>query len=100
MQAFKSLDLNQKSHLTGCDFRIMISNKSRKSDPDELGPAVEEAMHPASGIVDFQQYTEYGSSKVMLAIVWDDGIRSRDCPRKLVQIQRGLLCEQTPDIIV
>jgi hypothetical protein len=30
--------------------------------------------------------------------VESDGIRSRDCPRKWVQIQRGLLCERNAEI--
>jgi Ca2+-binding EF-hand superfamily protein len=57
MLALKSLDLNHKGHLTEGDFRTLLSNNGEKLDPDELEPAVEEAVNPATGVVDFQRYT-------------------------------------------
>jgi hypothetical protein len=56
---------------------------------------------PPNGKVPDLERIPIESKKVRLTIVGvSDGIRSRDCLRKWVQIQRGLLCEQSADTIV
>lgn len=54
--ALKSLDLEHKGHLTEGDFRTLLSNNGEKLDPDELEPAVDEAVNPATGVVDLDRY--------------------------------------------
>jgi Ca2+-binding EF-hand superfamily protein len=54
--ALKSLDLEHKGHLTEGDFRTLLSNNGEKLDPDELEPAVDEAVNPATGVVDIDRY--------------------------------------------
>lgn len=54
--ALKSLDLEHKGHLTEGDFRTLLSNNGEKLDPDELEPAVDEAVNPATGVVDLERY--------------------------------------------
>jgi Ca2+-binding EF-hand superfamily protein len=54
--ALKSLDLEHKGHLTEGDFRTLLSNSGEKLDPDELEPAVDEAVNPATGVVDLDRY--------------------------------------------
>jgi Ca2+-binding EF-hand superfamily protein len=54
--ALKSLDLEHKGHLTEGDFRTLLSNNAEKLDPDELEPAVDEAVNPATGVVDLDRY--------------------------------------------
>lgn len=54
--ALKSLDLEHKGHLTEGDFRTLLSNNGEKFDPDELEPAVDEAVNPATGVVDLDRY--------------------------------------------
>lgn len=54
--ALRSLDLEHKGHLTEGDFRTLLSNNGEKFDPDELEPAVDEAVNPATGVVDLDRY--------------------------------------------
>jgi Ca2+-binding EF-hand superfamily protein len=54
--ALRSLDIEHKGHLTEGDFRTLLSNNGEKLDPDELEPAVEEAVNPATGVVDLERY--------------------------------------------
>ena len=54
--ALQSLDLEHKGHLTEGDFRTLLSNNAEKLDPDELEPAVDEALNPATGVVDLDRY--------------------------------------------
>jgi Ca2+-binding EF-hand superfamily protein len=54
--ALKSLDIEHKGHLTEGDFRTILSNNGEKLDPDELEPAVDEAVNPATGVVDLDRY--------------------------------------------
>lgn len=54
--ALKSLDLEHKGHLTEGDFRTILSSNGEKLDPDELDPAVEEAVNPATGVVNLEIY--------------------------------------------
>ena len=54
--ALRSLDLEHKGHLTEGDFRTLLSNNGEKLDPDELEPAVDEAVNPATGVVDLDRY--------------------------------------------
>jgi Ca2+-binding EF-hand superfamily protein len=54
--ALKSLDLEHKGHLTEGDFRTLLANNGEKLDPDELEPAVDEALNPATGVVDLERY--------------------------------------------
>jgi Ca2+-binding EF-hand superfamily protein len=54
--ALHSLDLEHKGHLTEGDFRMLLSNNGEKLDPDELEPAVDEAVNPATGVVDLDRY--------------------------------------------
>jgi Ca2+-binding EF-hand superfamily protein len=56
MLALKSLDIEHKGHLTEGDFRTLLSNNGEKLDPDELEPAVDEAVNPATGVVDLARY--------------------------------------------
>jgi Ca2+-binding EF-hand superfamily protein len=56
LTALKSLDLEHKGHLTEGDFRTLLSNNGEKLDPDELEPAVDEAVNPATGVVDLERY--------------------------------------------
>lgn len=54
--ALRSLDLEHKGHLTEGDFRTLLSSNGEKLDPDELEPAVDEAVNPATGVVDLDRY--------------------------------------------
>jgi Ca2+-binding EF-hand superfamily protein len=54
--ALKSLDLEHKGHLTEGDFRTLLSNSGEELDADELDSAVDEAINPATGVVDFDRY--------------------------------------------
>jgi Ca2+-binding EF-hand superfamily protein len=54
--SLKSLDLEHKGHLTEGDFRTLLSNNGEKLDPDEIEPAVDEAINPATGVVDLERY--------------------------------------------
>lgn len=54
--ALKSLDSDHKGHLTEGDFRTLLSSNGEKLDPDEIEPAVDEALNPRTGVVDLEQY--------------------------------------------
>lgn len=54
--ALQTLDLEKKGHLTEGDYRTVLSNNGEKLDPDEIEPGLDEAINPASGIVDFNEY--------------------------------------------
>lgn len=54
--ALKSLDLDHKGHLAEGDFRTLLSTNGEKLDPEELEPAVDEAVNPATGVVDLERY--------------------------------------------
>ena len=56
MSALQSLDLEHKGHLTEGDFRTLLSSNGDKLIPEELDPAVEEALNPATGVVDLARY--------------------------------------------
>lgn len=56
LMALKSLDLEHKGHLTEGDFRTLLANNGEKFEPDELEPAVDEAVNPATGVVDLERY--------------------------------------------
>lgn len=56
MMALRSLDLEHKGHLTEGDFRTLLTNHGERLDPDELERAVEEAVNPATGVVDLDRY--------------------------------------------
>lgn len=54
--ALKSLDLEHKGHLTEGDFRTTLTNNGEAFNPDEIDPALDEALNPKTGIIEFDRY--------------------------------------------
>lgn len=54
--ALKSLDLEHKGHLTEGDFRTTLANNGEALDPDEIDPALDEALNRVTGVIDFDRY--------------------------------------------
>lgn len=54
--ALKSLDLEHKGHLTEGDFRTTLTNNGEVFDPEEIDPALDEAINPKTGLIEFDRY--------------------------------------------
>lgn len=54
--ALKSLDIEHKGHLTEGDFRTQLASNGEALNPEEIEPALDEAINPKTGLIEFDRY--------------------------------------------